>query len=68
MLLSVAQERLQKYVKIRKIGQSIRLSAIYAALHVDGVSRVEILNPTSDIVISKSQHAFCTGVDVQIGD
>ncbi|ELY5698036.1 baseplate assembly protein [Acinetobacter baumannii] len=68
MLLSVAQERLQKYVKnSKKIGQSIRLSAIYAALHVDGVSRVEILNPTSDIVISKSQHAFCTGVDVQIG-
>ena len=68
MLLSVAKERLQKYVEqSKKIGQSIRLSAIYAALHVDGVSRVEIINLTSDIEISKSQHAFCTGIDVQIG-
>jgi phage-related baseplate assembly protein len=68
MLLSVAQKKLQKYVEnSRKIGQSIRLSAVYAALHVDGVSRVEILNLTSDIEISRSQHAFCTAIDIQIG-
>ncbi|MBK0062618.1 MULTISPECIES: baseplate J/gp47 family protein [unclassified Acinetobacter] len=68
MLLSVAQSRLQKYVEnSKKIGQSIRLSAIYAALHVDGVSRVEIVNMISDIEINKTQHAFCTNIDIQIG-
>ncbi|CAP02084.1 putative phage tail protein [Acinetobacter baumannii SDF] len=68
MLLSVAKKRLEKYVEnSKKIGQSIRRSAIYAALHVDGVSRVEILNLTSDIEISRSQHAFCTSLDIQIG-
>lgn len=68
ILIDVAQQRLQAYIeKQKKIGQSIRLSAIYAALHVDGVSRVVITQPAADIEITDFQHAYCTSNSITIG-
>lgn len=51
----------------KRLGRSIRLSAIYAALHVSGVSRVELIYPTADVVLSPAQASFCTQVNVTIG-
>ena len=34
------------------------MSAIYAALHVDGVNRVELLNPTADVVLTQHKPRF----------
>lgn len=68
ILIDVAKQRLQTYIeKQKKIGHSIRLSAIYAALHVDGVSRVVITQPAADIEITNFQHAYCTSNSVTIG-
>lgn len=67
-LLEQAQQNLYEYVFQRKrIGKPIRLSAIYAALHVSGVNRVELISPTLDIEINKEQASFCTAVDIKIG-
>ena len=68
LLLEAALIRLNKYIEtVKKIGQSIRISAIYAALHVDGISRVELVTPTTDIVIDKFHHGYCISKNVIIG-
>ncbi|HDG8128568.1 TPA: baseplate assembly protein, partial [Klebsiella pneumoniae] len=45
----------------------IRMSAIYAALHVQGVQRVELREPLADVVLDKTQAAYCTETRVAIG-
>ncbi|WP_347453651.1 baseplate J/gp47 family protein [Acinetobacter thermotolerans] len=68
LLLEAALSRLDSYIqKSQKNGSSIRLSAIYAALHVDGINRVVINEPSSDIEIDTYHHPFCTSRSVVIG-
>jgi phage-related baseplate assembly protein len=49
-----------------KVGADIRLSALYAALHVGGVERVTLSSPgiTADLVCTAAQAPFCTGVTI----
>lgn len=68
LLLEAANIRIQNYIqKARKNGQSIRLSALYAALHVDGINRVVIDAPSADIEIDVSHHPHCTATSITIG-
>ncbi|BFM36237.1 baseplate J/gp47 family protein [Acinetobacter towneri] len=53
--------------KQKRLGRSIRLSAIYAALHIDGVSRVELISPIADVVLTPAQASYCTSISVTIG-
>ncbi|WP_180644458.1 baseplate assembly protein [Acinetobacter bereziniae] len=53
--------------KQKRLGRSIRMSAIYAALHIDGVSRVELTSPTTDVVLTAAQASYCTNISVVIG-
>lgn len=64
-----AIERLATYIsEQRRIGRDIRRSAIFAALHVDGVQRVELTAPAADVVITPSQAAWCSASSVLVGD
>lgn len=48
-----SEQQLQAYIAAQnRLGRDIRLSAIYAALHVEGVQRVELAQPVADIVLS----------------
>lgn len=51
----------------QKIGRDIALSGIYAALHVDGVSRVELLSPTEKIIVDDTSVAYCTARNITNG-
>lgn len=51
----------------RRLGRDIRLSAIYAALHVEGVQRVELDAPLADIPLTKYQASHCTRYEIAIG-
>ncbi|CAD5725108.1 baseplate assembly protein [Escherichia coli] len=63
-----AEQRLKSYVNDQhRIGRDIRRSAIYAALHVTGVQRVELLSPAVDVIINKTQASYCTGWQIAIG-
>lgn len=63
-----AEQRLQKYVAIQhRLGRDIRLSAIYGALHVEGVQRVELKKPVADVVLDKTQASFCTNAQLTVG-
>lgn len=63
-----SEQKLQSYICAQhRLGRDIRLSAIYAALHVEGVQRVELASPQADIVLSKSQASNCTEYQITIG-
>lgn len=65
---AAAIERLQTYIKAQsRLGRDIRKSAIYGALHVEGVQRVELTAPAADVVLDKSKAAYCTASTVTIG-
>lgn len=63
-----AEAKLRKYVSAQhRLGRDIRLSAIYAALHVEGVQRVELANPAADLELDKTQASYCTAYALTIG-
>ncbi|WP_332102767.1 baseplate assembly protein [Klebsiella variicola] len=67
-ILAAARTQLTAYItEQRRLGRDIRMSAIYAALHVQGVQRVELLQPRADVVLDKTQAAYCTDTRVVIG-
>ncbi|SEQ31029.1 Phage-related baseplate assembly protein [Rosenbergiella nectarea] len=67
-IMSAAKQSLQTYINSQtRLGRDIRLSAIYAALHVEGVQRVELAAPLADVVLDKTQAASCTGWTVTSG-
>lgn len=67
-ITAAAEEKLKRYATSQhRLGRDIVLSAIYAALHVEGVQRVEIKKPTADIKLDKTQASFCTNIAVALG-
>lgn len=67
-ILTAAKQRLQNYVlTMRRLGRSIRRSGIIAALTVEGVERVDVAKPATDIVLDKTQAGYCTGVNITPG-
>ncbi len=67
-ITQAAEEKLKAYISAQhRLGRDIRLSAIYAALHVEGVQRVELAEPQVDIVLDKTQASFCTHYAIAVG-
>ncbi|EBA0094869.1 baseplate assembly protein [Salmonella enterica subsp. enterica serovar Schwarzengrund] len=65
---AAAEAKLKAYARAQhRLGRDIRRSAIYAALHVEGVQRVELTAPVADIVLDKTQASFCTDYQIVIG-
>ncbi len=64
---AAAQQRLQAYVhQRRRLGMEVSESAIHAALHVEGVRKVELENWT-DIVATPYQAPYCTDIQLTVG-
>lgn len=67
-VLEAAQASLDNYIgEQRRLGRDIRISAIYAALHVPGVQRVELASPWADLVLDETQASRCTNVAITYG-
>ncbi|EPN9542088.1 baseplate assembly protein [Cronobacter malonaticus] len=63
-----AEVQLKSYITSQhRLGRDIRQSAIYAALHVEGVQRVELISPSSDIVLGQHQASYCTEYVITAG-
>jgi len=63
VVLAAARAKLDAYVAdSHRMGRDITISGLHAALHVEGVQNVVIASPAADIVVSRSQAAFCTGI------
>ena len=66
-ILAAAEQRLLAYVsQRRRLGMEVSESAVHAALHVEGVRKVELENWV-DIVATKAQAPYCIGVTVTRG-
>jgi phage-related baseplate assembly protein len=68
VVLAAARVSLDVYLaESRLLGRDITLSGLYAALHVPGVMRVEIVAPSADVVCDATQAAYCTGITLTHG-
>lgn len=67
-IMASAESRLQSYInEQRRLGRDIRLSAIYAALHTQGIQRVELAAPLEDMVLDRTQASNCTEYKLTLG-
>lgn len=65
---TAAEAKLIAFINAQsRLGRDIRQSALYAALHVEGVQRVELAQPTEDVVLDKTQAAYCSGYSIAVG-
>lgn len=66
-ILEAAEAALLAYVhQRRRLGMEVSESAVHAALHVEGVRKVE-LHGWADIVATEAQAPYCTGVTITQG-
>ncbi|TDJ76967.1 baseplate assembly protein [Pseudomonas putida] len=66
-VLAAAQEKLETFVnQRRRLGMQVSESAVHAALHVEGVRKVELDNWT-DIDATDSQAPYCSGITLTQG-
>ncbi|MGY0155920.1 baseplate assembly protein [Edwardsiella tarda] len=64
-VMAAATASLQRYIASQtRLGRDIRRSAIYAALHVEGVQRVDLSAPSADVVLDRTQAASCSAWQV----
>lgn len=49
-----------------RIGVDINRSALIAALHVEGVAKVELIEPAQDLVITKEQASRCINIEIEV--
>ncbi|SMQ97126.1 baseplate assembly protein [Xanthomonas fragariae] len=65
VVMREAMRSLQAYLaEAHRIGRDVPESAIKAKLFADGVQRVELDAPATDIRISRTQAAYCTSIDI----
>jgi len=65
VVLAEANRRIQEYVvNSHRLGRDITISGIHAALHVEGVQNVKLLEPTADILINRVQAPYCTSLTI----
>lgn len=61
--MDTARSSIELYTQNQqRIGRDINLSAIYAALHVSGVEKVDIAGPVSDLVLTNTTAPRCTQI------
>lgn len=65
--LDAARAACAAYVnRARRAGVSVWRSALTASLHVEGVDHLELLEPSADLVLTATQAATCTGVELSV--
>ena len=68
VVMAEAQASAQAFAtENHKVGNDINLSAIFAALHVDGVQKVNLVSPAANIVCNHTQAPFCTAINLTYG-
>lgn len=65
VVIASARAGLEEYTaSSHKLGRDITRSGIFAALHVAGVQNVVLTAPAADIIISRTQAPYCTGITI----
>ncbi|HDS1519547.1 TPA: baseplate J/gp47 family protein [Stenotrophomonas maltophilia] len=65
VVLEEANRRLHAYVdESHRLGRDVPRSGLYASLHVEGVQRVNLIEPVDDLFIANHQAAHCSAFDI----
>ncbi|WP_163372875.1 baseplate assembly protein [Endozoicomonas acroporae] len=65
VVLAEARKALDLYVdEMRRLHKAIPRTGITAALHVEGVQRVELASPAADLAISATQAGYCRSIRI----
>jgi phage-related baseplate assembly protein len=65
VVMDAARASLDVYVEeSHRLGRDITRSGVFAALHVEGVQDVNLTSPAANIIISRTQAPYCTGISV----
>lgn len=65
VVLEEVNRRLRAYVdESHRLGRDVPRSGLYASLHVEGVQRVNLIEPVDDLFIANHQAAHCTAFDI----
>mgnify|MGYP001098405934 CR=1 FL=1 len=68
VVLAASRARLDAYVEeSHRLGRDVTMSGLYSVLHSPGVQRVELTAPVADIVVDRTQAAYCTGISILSG-
>lgn len=66
VVMASAQSRIETYTaNAMRLGRAITLSGVYAALHTDGVEKVNLTSLSADIVCAISQAPVCSGINLR---
>lgn len=66
LVVAEAQRRLDAYlIASYRMGRDITISGLHRALHSEGVQNVRLISPAADLVIERTEAAFCTGIDIR---
>lgn len=68
LVLAEARRRVTQFLQqTQRLGRDVPLSALYSALHVDGVHRVQLQAPTADMPVDAQSAPFCNSVVIEHG-
>lgn len=68
LVMSEARARLAAYLEAcHRIGREVAISGIHAALHVNGIERVNLVKPTASVLANDTQAPHCTASAVTYG-
>ncbi|MCC2602747.1 baseplate assembly protein [Sphingopyxis yananensis] len=66
VVLAEAARSLADYISSSfRMGRDITISGLHRALHVAGVQNVRLISPAADLVIDRTQAAYCTGTTIR---
>lgn len=67
-ILQAAATRADSYrSQQRRLGRDVNRTAIIAALHVEGVKKLDLIEPAADLVLDDTEAAYCVGVEIVNG-
>lgn len=65
VVLEAAQASVERYRdSAQRLGRDITISGLYAALHVEGVQRVNLVSPADNLVLGATEAPWCTGIEL----
>lgn len=68
LVMAESLRRLNAYIEdSHRLGRDVPVSGLYSVMHSEGVQRVELTSPTADLIIDRTQAAYCTSVNVTHG-
>jgi phage-related baseplate assembly protein len=68
VVIEAAQSAIEALtIESHKLGQDVNVSAIYAALHQEGVQKVELTTPVATVAVASNAAAYCTGITLSQG-